>query len=77
MQIGTGRDPPRKRTRERRLVRIDGAPTRPNGLAERLAVLWLTPQMDRLFLEANRRAGASSTGWCSASIPAMPAGWRL
>lgn len=37
---------------ERRVVRVNGAATAANGLAERLAVLWLTPAMDRLFTEA-------------------------
>ncbi|HEY8872148.1 MAG TPA: DNA replication/repair protein RecF [Stellaceae bacterium] len=37
---------------ERRTVRIDGAPARGQAaLAERLGVLWLTPPMDRLFVE--------------------------
>ena len=37
---------------ERRIVRIDGAPAKTQAaLAERLGVLWLTPQMDRLFIE--------------------------
>jgi DNA replication and repair protein RecF len=34
---------------ERRLVRINGAPASVNSLAEWLAILWLTPAMDRLF----------------------------
>ena len=44
--IGTGTvaDAP-----ERRQVRINGAPAAVNSLGERLAVLWLTPAMDRLF----------------------------
>jgi DNA replication and repair protein RecF len=52
--IGTGRDPSiEESARDRRLLRIDGAPQRGlTGLAERLAVLWLTPQMDGLFLES-------------------------
>jgi DNA replication and repair protein RecF len=52
--IGTGRDPSiEENARDRRLLRIDGAPQRGlTGLAERLAVLWLTPQMDGLFLES-------------------------
>jgi DNA replication and repair protein RecF len=52
--IGTGRDPATEDSaRERRLLRIDGAPQRGQaGLAERLAVLWLTPQMDGLFLDS-------------------------
>ena len=37
---------------ERRAVRIDGEPVRGQAaLGERLGVLWLTPQMDRLFVE--------------------------
>jgi DNA replication and repair protein RecF len=35
----------------RRLVRINGAPAPTNALAEWLTVLWLTPAMDRLFVE--------------------------
>ena len=52
--IGTGRDPAAEEgARERRVLRIDGAPQRGlTGLAERLAVLWLTPQMDGLFLDS-------------------------
>src|SRR3712207_7089820 len=36
---------------ERRQVRINGAPASANSLAEWLSVLWLTPAMDRLFVE--------------------------
>ncbi|MFN4309252.1 MAG: DNA replication/repair protein RecF [Ferrovibrio sp.] len=37
---------------ERRVVRINGEPAASaNGLAEYLDVVWLTPQMDRLFVE--------------------------
>lgn len=36
---------------ERRQVRISGAPAAANSLGEWLSVLWLTPAMDRLFLE--------------------------
>jgi DNA replication and repair protein RecF len=37
---------------ERRVVRIDGAPARgPAALADLIRVVWLTPQMDRLFGE--------------------------
>ena len=47
--IGTGMDVPQT---TRRTVRIDGQ-TVPGqaGLADHLAILWLTPQMDRLFIE--------------------------
>lgn len=44
--IGTGTQPD---ARERRLVRINGAPAAVNSLGEWLSVLWLTPAMDRLF----------------------------
>jgi DNA replication and repair protein RecF len=37
---------------ERRLVRINGAPAAATALAEWLTMLWLTPAMDRLFVEA-------------------------
>lgn len=37
---------------ERRLVRVNGAAAAANALAERLAVLWLTPAMDRLFADS-------------------------
>lgn len=42
---------------ERRLVKLDGAVVPQTALGERLALLWLTPQMDRLWLEgpAGRR----------------------
>ena len=36
---------------ERRQVRINGASASASSLAERLSVLWLTPAMDRLFIE--------------------------
>ena len=36
---------------ERRLVRINGAPAAATALAEWLTILWLTPAMDRLFVE--------------------------
>lgn len=36
---------------ERRLVRINGAQAAATALAEWLSILWLTPAMDRLFLE--------------------------
>jgi DNA replication and repair protein RecF len=49
LRVGTGRDPTAS---ERRVVRIDGEPVRGQAaLSERLGVVWLTPQMDRLFLE--------------------------
>lgn len=50
LEIGTGRDP--AQGKERRLVRVDGQPARSQtALSEHLSLLWLTPQMDRLFVE--------------------------
>jgi DNA replication and repair protein RecF len=46
VDIGTGTLPAAP---ERRQVRINGAPASVNSLSERLAILWLTPAMDRLF----------------------------
>lgn len=54
--IGTGWDPTvgEKSGRDRRLLRIDGQPVRNQTvLAEHLSLLWLTPQMDRLFVEGS------------------------
>ncbi len=49
MRVGTGRD---AAAGERRVVRVDGEPARGQmALGERLGVIWLTPPMDRLFLE--------------------------
>lgn len=45
-EIGTGTT---AAAPDRRQVRINGAPASVNSLGERLAVLWLTPAMDRLF----------------------------
>lgn len=36
---------------DRRAVRVDGRNASPASLAEHIGVQWLTPQMDRLFLE--------------------------
>ena len=46
VDIGTGTQPDAP---ERRQVRINGAGASVNSLGEWLAVLWLTPAMDRLF----------------------------
>jgi len=58
VRIGTGRDAgvgsqsPSLSRGERRVVRVDGQPARgQTTLAEKLAILWLTPQMDRIFIE--------------------------
>ena len=53
--LGTGRDPLAfaQSGRERRISRVNGANLRSQaGFAEIVNVLWLTPQMDRLFSEA-------------------------
>jgi DNA replication and repair protein RecF len=52
-RIGPGRDGGRDGAEgERRTIRIDGEPAKSQAmLGERLGVLWLTPQMDRLFVE--------------------------
>jgi len=44
--IGTGTE---RHAPDRRKVRINGAAAAVNSLSERVAVLWLTPAMDRLF----------------------------
>jgi DNA replication and repair protein RecF len=50
MEIGTGTDP--EGATERRIYRLDGQALRSQAmLAERMAAVWITPQMDRLFQE--------------------------
>jgi DNA replication and repair protein RecF len=50
MEIGTGTDP--EGATERRIYRLDGQALRNQAmLAERMAAVWITPQMDRLFQE--------------------------
>lgn len=51
VRIGTGRDG----VEDKRLVRINGEPAKGGQalMTEYLSVLWLTPQMDRLFLDAS------------------------
>lgn len=52
MRIGTGRDP--TGSLHRRMVKIDGkTSTSQTALAELFSVMWLTPQMDGLFLQAS------------------------
>lgn len=49
VDLGTGRDP----AGDRRLVRIDGTPAKgQSALGAHFSVVWLTPQMDRLFLDS-------------------------
>ncbi|MEW5726841.1 MAG: DNA replication/repair protein RecF [Pseudomonadota bacterium] len=45
--VGTGREV----GSERRTVRIDGEAAKPGDLADIASALWLTPAMDRLFIE--------------------------
>ena len=53
VQIGTGRDAASE-SGERRLLLIDGAkPKSQAALADYAHIVWLTPQMDRLFLEGS------------------------
>lgn len=47
VEIGTGREA----GSERRTVRIDGEPAKARDLAGLASALWLTPAMDRLFIE--------------------------
>lgn len=47
-KLGTGRDS----AADKRIVRINGETTTQAALTEYLSIVWLTPQMDRLFLDA-------------------------
>jgi DNA replication and repair protein RecF len=50
--IGTGRDVKNSEDSDKRIVKIDGKTSRGQaGLAKIFAALWLTPQMDNLFIE--------------------------
>lgn len=52
VQVGTGRDPEGGEESNKRIVRMDGKNARAQSdLAKVFAVLWLTPQMDNLFIE--------------------------
>ena len=58
VEIGTGREVAANGSgageRDRRVVRVDGHPAKgQTALAEHVAIVWLTPQMDRLFLEGS------------------------
>lgn len=62
--LGTGADP--AGASERRLFRLDGQPVRTQAdLADRVAAVWLTPQMDRLFQEgaSGRRRFLDRLAW--------------
>ncbi len=50
IRVGTGPDPAKE---SKRIVRLNGETAKgQNALGEYLACVWLTPQMDRLFLDA-------------------------
>jgi DNA replication and repair protein RecF len=52
VELATGRDPDAPEGVDRRVVRVDGRAVRGQAaLANHLSILWLTPQMDRLFVE--------------------------
>ena len=52
IDIGTGRDMAAANGVERRVVRIDGETAKSQSvLADHISMAWLTPQMDRLFLD--------------------------
>jgi len=54
VRIGTGLDPEAPPGMARRVVRINGAPAaNQSDLGAFVAVQWLTPQMDRLFIEGS------------------------
>ena len=53
LRLGTGIEPGEEAVSRTRLVRVDGKQASgPSVLAQHLRMLWLTPAMDRLFLEA-------------------------
>lgn len=52
VSLGTGLDPEPGTVRDRRVVRVDGQTEKAQAvLAEHVAVVWLTPQMDGLFID--------------------------
>jgi DNA replication and repair protein RecF len=51
VRIGTGLEPGVDVSSRSRAVRIDGETAGPSALAEHVRMVWLTPAMDRLFVE--------------------------
>lgn len=51
VRIGTGIEPGTEPAARSRSVRIDGEPAGPSALATLLRTVWLTPAMDRLFVD--------------------------
>lgn len=55
VRLGTGLDPSSKVGAEKRTVRINGQAVKSQAkLGEYLSCIWLTPQMDRLFMDSAR-----------------------
>ena len=52
-QIGTGQDPQIGSSSSKRLVRMDSQNIAQSRLSELFSVIWLTPHMDRLFIETS------------------------
>ena len=50
VRVGTGIEPGAETSRSRQ-VRVDGEQAGPSALAELVSMVWLTPAMDRLFVE--------------------------
>jgi DNA replication and repair protein RecF len=50
VRIGTGTESPGA---ARRIVRMDGEPAAPSALTDHVRPLWLTPALDRLFLDGS------------------------
>ena len=54
IKLGTGLDASSQEGREKRVIRVNGQNVRGQAaLAEHVACVWLTPQMDRLFLDSS------------------------
>lgn len=55
VRLGTGLDPNSRPGAEKRIVRINGNAVKSQAaLGEYLSCVWLTPQMDRLFMDSGR-----------------------
>ena len=73
-RLGTGREPELPVASAARSASTASRRAASRRSAERLGVLWLTPQMDRLFVEGPAGGAAFSTGSSSASTRRMPRG---
>jgi len=74
--IGTGLLPVAMNAPARRTIHLNGAPADSADLAELLPMLWLTPTMDRLFLEgaSERRRFPRPSRLCARSAPCQTGG---